>query len=66
MLSQLETLVRKVELENDTELTTNQVSCLEIGLEEGFQLTDVLIDDLDLHIARLESEVLLLKSIKLC
>lgn len=64
MLSQLETLIRKVELKNDCELSTNQISCLEIGMEEGFRSTDHLIDDLDLTITRLESEVLLLKSLK--
>lgn len=61
----LENLITKVEAINETELTTNQISCLEIGLEEGFRLTDDLVRSLDTEIERLEAEIILLIAINL-
>ena len=62
-MDSLSKLVMKVAALNATELTENQISCLEIGLEEGFRLTDETIQDLDYIIEDLKTENIFLKSI---
>jgi hypothetical protein len=62
-MDDLSNLVMKVAALNAIELTENQISCLEIGMEEGLRLTDETVQDLDAIIEDLKAENILLKSI---
>ena len=64
-MDDLENLIQKVEAMNQVELNARERSLLEIGLEEGFNLTDDLVADLDVYTNRLQSEITILKAIKL-